>query len=95
MVFNAFLFGAFALLVVSALENRPRLQIPGFILLSLAVQIKGPFVFIVVVATAIVAAFSRETRALLRRIHWLPGLIAAGILARKLSNVDEAAALFA
>ena len=81
MVFNAFLFGAFALLVVSALENRPKLQIPGFILLSLAVQIKGPFVLIVVVATAMLAAFSKETRPLLRRIHWFTGLTAAVVLA--------------
>ena len=82
MVFNAFLFGAFALLMVSALENRPKLQIPGFILLSLAVQIKGPFVFIIVVAAALLAAMlSKETRTILRRIHWFKGLLAAGILA--------------
>lgn len=81
MVFNAFLFGAFALLVVSALENRPRLQIPGFFLLSLAVQIKGPFVLIIVVATAMLAALSRETRPLIRRIHWVKGLTAAVVLA--------------
>ena len=81
MVFNAFLFGAFALLVIAAFENRPRLQIPGFILLSLAVQIKGPFVLIVVVATAMLASFSKETRTLLRRIHWIKGLCAAVILA--------------
>lgn len=81
MVFNAFLFGAFALLVVSALENRPRLQIPGFILLSLAVQIKGPFVLIVVAAAAMLAALSKETRTLLRRIYWIPGLAAAVVLA--------------
>lgn len=81
MVFNAFLFGAFSLLVVSALENRPRLQIPGFLLLSLAVQIKGPFVFIIIVATALVASLSKETRELLKRIHWFKGLMAAGILA--------------
>lgn len=81
MVFNAFLFGAFALLVVSAIEKRPRLQIPAFLLLSLAVQIKGPFVFIIVVATAVVASLSAETRAIVRRIHWFKGLMAAGILA--------------
>lgn len=81
MIFNAFLFGAFALLVVSALENRPRLQIPGFILMSLAIQIKGPFVLIVVVATGLVAALSKETRAMLRRIHWVAGLTAAVVLA--------------
>ena len=81
MVFNAFLFGAFALLVVSALENRPKLQIPGFILLSLAIQIKGPFVLIIVVATVLAASLSRETRAVLRRIHWVTGLTAAVVLA--------------
>ncbi len=81
MIFNAFLFGAFALLVVSMLENRPRLQIPGFLLLSLAVQIKGPFVFIVVVATALVACLSPDVRGLIRRVRWFTGLTAAGIFA--------------
>jgi len=82
MVFNAFLFGAFALLVVSALENRPKLQIPGFILLSLAVQIKGPFVLIIVVAAGMFAAvLSKQTREILKRIRWFWGLLGAGILA--------------
>ncbi len=81
MIFNAFLFGALALLVVSALENRPRLQIPGFLLLSLAIQIKGPFVLIIVVAAGLAAALSAETRAVLRRIHWITGLTAAVVLA--------------
>lgn len=81
MIFNAFLFGAFALLAVAALENRPRLQIPGFLLLSLAIQIKGPFVLIIFVAAFVLAALSKETRALVRRIHWVTGLTAAVVLA--------------
>ncbi len=81
MIFNAFLFGGFALLVVSMLEDRPRLQIPGFLLLSLAVQIKGPFVFIVVVATGLLASFSPDVRVLIRRLRWGYGLTAAGIFA--------------
>lgn len=81
MIFNAFLFGAIALLVVAAKEQRRALQIPGFILLSLAAQIKGPFVFIVFVGAAVLAALSKDTRVYLKRIAWIPGLIGAGILA--------------
>jgi 4-amino-4-deoxy-L-arabinose transferase-like glycosyltransferase len=81
MLFNASLFGALALLFVSALENRPRLQIPGFLLLSLAVQIKGPFVLIVVGLMALAVSISPAGRAEMRKIRWLAGLIAAGVLA--------------
>lgn len=81
MIFNAFLFGAFSLLVISALERRRWLQVPGFLLLSLAVQIKGPFVLIVVVAVAMLASFTKNGREAMRRIHWIPGLTAAMIVA--------------
>jgi 4-amino-4-deoxy-L-arabinose transferase-like glycosyltransferase len=80
MIFVAFLFGAIALLIVAAMENRRWLQVPAFILLSLAAQIKGPFVFIVVPAAAVVACLSKDTRAYVLRIAWIPGLIAAGVL---------------
>jgi 4-amino-4-deoxy-L-arabinose transferase-like glycosyltransferase len=81
MIFTAFLFGSIALLIVAAMEDRRALQIPAFILLSLAAQIKGPFVFIVVSAAAIAACLSKETRVYVRRIAWIPGLIGAGVLA--------------
>lgn len=81
MIFNAFLFGAFSLLVISALERRPWLQVPGFLLLSLAVQIKGPFVLIVVVAVAMLASFTKNGREAMRRLHWVSGLTAAVIVA--------------
>lgn len=81
MIFNAFLFGAIAVLVVAAMEQRRVLQIPGFVLLSLAVQIKGPFVFIVFVGAALVASLSKDTRVYLKRIAWIPGLVGAGVLA--------------
>lgn len=80
MIFNAFLFGSMALLTVAAKEHRRALQIPGFVLLSLAAQIKGPFVFIIVPAAALVACLSKETRVFVRRILWIPGLIGAGLL---------------
>ncbi|MBW8869026.1 MAG: glycosyltransferase family 39 protein, partial [Acidobacteria bacterium] len=81
MIFTAFLFGSIALLIVAAMENRRAVQIPAFVLLSLAAQIKGPFVFIVVPAAALVACLSKPTRAYVRRIAWIPGLIGAGVLA--------------
>ncbi len=81
MIFTAFVFGAIALLTVAAMDQRRALQIPGFVLLSLAAQIKGPFVFIVFPAAALVACLSKETRVYVRRIAWIPGLIGAGVLA--------------
>lgn len=81
MVFVAFLFGAIACLIVAAREARPRLQILAFVLLSLAVQIKGPFAVIIVVAAAAVTALSPAARPFVRRIHWVRGLIGAGVLA--------------
>ena len=81
MIFTACLFGAIALLAVAAKEQRRAWQIPGFVLLSLSAQIKGPFVFIVFVGAALLAALSKDTRVYLKRIAWIPGLIGAGVLA--------------
>jgi 4-amino-4-deoxy-L-arabinose transferase-like glycosyltransferase len=81
MIFTAFLFGSMALLAVAAMEERRWLQIPAFLLLSFAAQIKGPIVFIVVPAAVLVSCLSKETRVYARRIYWIPGLIAAGVLA--------------
>lgn len=81
MLFVACLFGAVACLIVAARESRPRWQIPGFVLVSLAVQIKGPFAVIVIAATAAVTALSPRARPFVRRIHWVAGLAGAGVLA--------------
>lgn len=81
MIFTAFLFGSIALLAVSAMEQRRWLQVPAFVLLSLAAQIKGPFVFIVLPSAVLVACLSKSTRAYILRISWIPGLIGAGLLA--------------
>jgi 4-amino-4-deoxy-L-arabinose transferase-like glycosyltransferase len=80
MIFTAFLFGGIALLIVSAMENRRALQIPAFILLSLAAQIKGPVAFILVPAAAALACVSKSTRVYVMRIAWIPGLVGAGVL---------------
>jgi 4-amino-4-deoxy-L-arabinose transferase-like glycosyltransferase len=80
MIFTVFLFGAVALLIVAAMENRRALQIPAFILLSLAAQIKGPVAFILVPAAAVLACLSKPARAYVLRISWIPGLIGAGVL---------------
>jgi 4-amino-4-deoxy-L-arabinose transferase-like glycosyltransferase len=81
MVFNALLFGSFALLAVSAIEDRPRLRIPAAILLALAVQTKGPVALLLVPLAFAAAALSRDTRAALRRVPWVRTLFAAGVLA--------------
>jgi 4-amino-4-deoxy-L-arabinose transferase-like glycosyltransferase len=81
MIVTAFLFGSIALLTVSAMERRRWLQVPAFLLLSLAAQIKGPFVFIVLPTAVLVSCLSKETGVYVRRIAWIPGLLVAGILA--------------
>ncbi len=81
MIFTAFLFGSIALLIVSAMEGRRWLQLPAFALLSLAAQVKGPFVFIVFVGAVLALCLSKATRPYLRRIYWIPGLIGAGLFA--------------
>jgi 4-amino-4-deoxy-L-arabinose transferase-like glycosyltransferase len=81
MLFTTFLFGAFALLIISAIEGRWTLQISAAVLLSLAVQTKGPVAFILVALAVSVAAIFPQTRAALRRVHWVKVLVGAGVLA--------------
>ncbi len=74
MVFTAFLFGAIASAMVSALGHRPRLQYVSYGLLSLAVMTKGP------VALVLAGVFflgglvcGKECRAALLSLHWKTG----------------------
>src|SRR6185436_164704 len=46
MIFTAFLFGGVSLIAVAALKNRPGLQWPGYVLISLSVVTKGPLSFV-------------------------------------------------
>src|SRR3954447_13220503 len=75
MVFGALLFGGVACLLVAAKENRPRLEYPGYGLITLAVMTKGP-VALVLLAIFIggAAAAGAETRERLRALRWKHGL---------------------
>jgi 4-amino-4-deoxy-L-arabinose transferase-like glycosyltransferase len=81
MVFTAFLFGGLACLLVAAKENRPRLEYPGYGLLTLAVMTKGPVALVLIglfIATAwLIGADTRERIRVLRWKHGLSGVVLA------------------
>ena len=76
MTFTAFLLGGCALLTVSALEQRPRLQWPGYVLLALAVLTKGPVAIVLpAIAFAISYVLVPDARRTLLRLNWGRGLL--------------------
>jgi 4-amino-4-deoxy-L-arabinose transferase-like glycosyltransferase len=82
-VFTAFLFGGAALTTVAALQDRPRLQFGGYLLVALAILTKGP-IALVLCGTAFVLAIvlSADARARFLRLHWIVGaLVAIGVSA--------------
>jgi 4-amino-4-deoxy-L-arabinose transferase-like glycosyltransferase len=82
MLFTAFLFGAVACLLVASLRDRPRLQWPGYLLLSLAIMTKGPVAALLLgVAFACALALVPPARAELRRLRWFSGPLTAVVLA--------------
>jgi len=82
MVFALFLFGALGCLLVAAKQSSHRTECVGYLLLTLAVMTKGP-VALVLVVLFLTAGYlgSRDTRALLRGLHWKVGLPAVAIAA--------------
>ena len=81
MVFTAFLFGAIAFALVAALRNRPRLQWISYVLLSLAVMIKGP-VALVLAGVFFLAgiACGKEGRRALLSLRWVTGAVLSVVL---------------
>jgi 4-amino-4-deoxy-L-arabinose transferase-like glycosyltransferase len=76
MTFTAFLFGGCALLAVSALEQRRRLQWGGYGLLALAVLTKGPLALVLAVLAFIISLMlAPEARRLLLHLQWVRGLL--------------------
>ena len=74
-VFTAFLFGGAALVTVSALADRRRLQWAGYVLIALAVLTKGPLAIALCGLTFLLAiAMSGDARRRLLRLHWIAGL---------------------
>ena len=82
MVFNAFLFGALACLLIAAREGRPRVERAGYALLALAVMTKGP-VALVLLGLFFAAAWlaGGACRAYVRGLHWGSGLLLAALAA--------------
>ena len=75
MVFAAFLFGGIACLLVAAKEGRPRLELFGYGLLTLAVMTKGPVALVLVALFFLAASVSgADTRQRLHSLHWKSGL---------------------
>ena len=81
MVFTALLFGAIATALVSALQNRRRLEYVSYVLLSLATMTKGP------VALALAGVFflaglasGKQCRTALLSLHWKTGAVLTVVL---------------
>ncbi|MSO30303.1 MAG: hypothetical protein EXQ48_05075 [Acidobacteria bacterium] len=81
MVFTAFLFGAIAVAMVSALRQRPRLQYASYVLLSLAVMTKGPVALLLAGLFFLVGlTCGRECRTALLSLHWKTGAVISVVL---------------
>ena len=82
MVYTAFLFSAVACLVVSVVDDRPRLQYAAYGLLTLAVMTKGPVALLLILLLMLAAmAVNRDLRRLVRRLHWQTGLLLVAVIA--------------
>jgi len=76
MTFTLFLFAGCAVVVVSALRNRPRLQYGGYVLLAAAVLTKGPLALVLAgLAFLLALAVASEARAPLLRLRWGVGVV--------------------
>ena len=77
MLFTAFLFGAVACLIVSAVCRRSPPQYVAYALLTLAVMTKGPVALLLVVLFFLVGRLcGKECRDALGSLHWKLGLCA-------------------
>lgn len=81
-LFTAFAFGGAALVTVSALQNRPGLQYPGYLLVAFAVLTKGPLGLVLCgLAFLLAIAVSSDARRRLLGLHWVAGLGAVLVVA--------------
>lgn len=75
-LFTLFLFGGVALLAIAVLHDRPRLQWPGYLSVSVAVMVKGPLALVLCALTLLIAiAVSADLRRRLLALHWFVGLL--------------------
>ena len=74
-LFTMFLFGGAALLATAAIQERPRLQWPGYVCIAFAVLTKGPIALVLCGLTLLVAVgLSADLRKRLLGLHWVAGL---------------------
>jgi 4-amino-4-deoxy-L-arabinose transferase-like glycosyltransferase len=81
MTFTLFLFTGCALVTIAALDDRPRLQYPGYVLLAAAVLTKGPLALVLAgLAFLLSLAVAPAARAPLLRLRWGVGLLIVAAL---------------
>jgi 4-amino-4-deoxy-L-arabinose transferase-like glycosyltransferase len=81
-LFTLWLFGGAALVTISALQARPRLQWYGYVAIGLAVLTKGPLAFVLCGLTfGLTLLLSAEARPKLLGLHWVLGIVIALIVA--------------
>ena len=81
-VFTAFLFGGAALVTVAALQRRPRLQWPGYLLIALAVLTKGPIALVLCgLAFGLTILWSAEARRRLFDLRLISGTVLVLLIA--------------
>jgi 4-amino-4-deoxy-L-arabinose transferase-like glycosyltransferase len=82
MVFACFLFGSVACLLVASVSRRERVEVCGYVLLTLAAMTKGPVALVLVVVWIVAGlALSRRMRDQLQRLHWKLGLVCVALAA--------------
>jgi 4-amino-4-deoxy-L-arabinose transferase-like glycosyltransferase len=76
MTFTAFLFSGMAMVAVSALHNRPRLQYPGYLLIAFAVMTKGPLALVLAGLTfGLALLVAPRVRHRLLSLRWVVGFL--------------------
>jgi 4-amino-4-deoxy-L-arabinose transferase-like glycosyltransferase len=81
MLYTAFLFGAIGSLLVASSTGRRRLEYLGWPLLALAVMTKGPVALVLALLFAVALVVRRDTRPLVRNLHWELGLLFVALVA--------------
>ena len=82
MVYTAFLFGGMGCLLVAMREQRPRVELAGYALLTLAVMTKGPVALLLVGLFCTGAWLAGgELRESVARLRWKTGLLLVAVAA--------------
>ena len=81
-LFTAFVFGGASLVSVAALQERPRLQWPGYLLIALAVLTKGPLALVLCgLAFGLTILWSADARRRLLALRLVSGTVLVVVIA--------------